>query len=263
MTPRTTTPIPRIGLARRYGPVAVIVAGVVLAAVLASTGHTGTTQKAAGLGSSGKGATRNPDLPITWDEAKADGTTKDLKWNADCDPKTGRIKVPSVYAPPCVSAPAAATGGATARGVTATSIIVAIYQPADDDLAATLQSKTDSATAQNHTRQKIVDMLSKLYDTWGRKIVVKYIKGSGSDDTSARSDAIKVAEQYGAFASIGGPSQSPAYADELVKRGVLCIGCGLGVPDKTYQDDAPYLWGSLQTPEQFLANLGTYLVYRL
>ena len=45
--------------------------------------------------------------------------------------------------------------------------------------------------------------------------------------------------------------------------GVLCINCGLGVPDSTYQKNAPYMWGPLQTPEQFLLNVGDYVINRL
>lgn len=83
------------------------------------------------------------------------------------------------------------------------------------------------------------------------------MQGSGvsTDETAARADALKVATEYKAFASIGGPAQTNAYADELAARGVLCIGCGLSVPDSTFQRDAPYMWGSLATPEQFLQNL--------
>ena len=74
---------------------------------------------------------------------------------------------------------------------------------------------------------------------------------------------MKVAEEFHAFASLGGPSQAPAYADELASRHILCINCGLGVPDSVYQKNAPYMWGPFQTPEQFLLNLGDYVVNRL
>jgi hypothetical protein len=44
---------------------------------------------------------------------------------------------------------------------------------------------------------------------------------------------------------------------------VLCLGCGLALPDSTFQENAPYLWNNYQTPEQFLVSLGDYLIGRL
>ena len=43
-----------------------------------------------------------------------------------CDPATGRLAVPSRFAPPCVAS-AASNGGATWAGVTATTVTVAVY----------------------------------------------------------------------------------------------------------------------------------------
>ena len=65
------------------------------------------------------------------------------------------------------------------------------------------------------------------------------------------------------FAVIGGPPLTTAWADQLAERGIICLGCGLGVPDSRYQDNAPYMWGTQPTPEQFLVNFGDYLVKRL
>src|SRR5690606_3224449 len=90
-----------------------------------------------------------------------------------------------------------------------------------------------------------------------------YLKGSGSDETSSRADAVKVATEIGAFASVGGPAQQGAYAEELASRGVLCLGCGLAVPDATFQRHAPYLWGTNQSPEQFMLVVGDYIIERL
>src|SRR5690606_978408 len=53
------------------------------------------------------------------------------------------------------------------------------------------------------------------------------------------------------------------YAEELARQGVVCIGCGLALPDSALQDNAPFLWGNLQSPEQYLLNLGDFIVGRL
>ncbi|MDQ6697173.1 MAG: ABC transporter substrate-binding protein, partial [Actinomycetota bacterium] len=269
MTPRTGSPVPRLGPARRFGPLVAIIVAIGLVAVLASTGHDKQDLAAGGTGDTAnataeaKVAERDPNLPITYQEAKKDGTLAKRNFGPDCDPKTGRIKMPTLYAPPCVAAPPGVKGGATFQGVTATTITIVLYQPADQDLAAVLQAKLDPQSKVQKTELAFLDMFQHTFNTWGRKIVIKRIKGSGVDETSARADAVKVDEELHAFASLGGPSQAPAYADELASRHVLCINCGLGVPDSTYQTNAPYMWGPFQTPEQFILNLGDYVVNRL
>ena len=45
-------------------------------------------------------AARDRALPLTFDEAKAQGTQVD--WGPTCDTSTGKLAVPSGYAPPCV-----------------------------------------------------------------------------------------------------------------------------------------------------------------
>lgn len=270
MTPRTATPAPRASLLARFGPLAAVLAAFALVAVLASTGRDdGTsTASAGGSGPSGgsseaAGGSASDLVPITWDDAKEAGTTDTQQWDSSCDPTTGRIAFPSIYAPPCVAARPGVKGGKTWPGVTADAIKVVLYEPADDDLAASLQAVSDPVDVQRRTREKLVQMFAANYETWGRKIEVVNFKGTGSDETSARADAVTVAEELGAFASIGGPPQEDAYALELAHRKVLCIGCGLSIPDSTFQANAPYLWGTGQPPEQFFVNLGAYLTTRL
>jgi hypothetical protein len=151
----------------------------------------------------------------------------------------------------------------TGQGVTDTEITVVAYVAADDDLAASLQPNWTRPEATADTSNKLIEMFAQTYETWGRKIKVVRMKGTGSDETSARADAVKVAEEIKAFASIGGPGQEGAYAEELARRGVICVGCGLSLPDSALQKNAPYLWGNLQTPEQFLLNLGDFIIERL
>lgn len=64
-----------------------------------------------------------------------------------------------------------------------------------------------------------------LYETYGRTVRLVTVEASGgaADDAAARADAIRIADDVGAFAAIGGPSQTNAYADELAARGVLCL----------------------------------------
>ncbi len=264
MTPRTATPPTRTSALARFGPLAAVLAAIALVAVLASTGRDDGETAAAGPVTTGAEADGAPArIPITWQEAEEAGTTADQTWHSSCDPETGRIEFPSIYAPPCVAARPGIEGGATSPGVTADSIKVVLYEAADDDLAASLQAVSDPVDVQRRTREKLVEMFAGSYDTWGREIEIVHFKGTGSDETSSRADAVTVAEDIGAFASIGGPNQEDAYALELASRKIICIGCGLAVPDSTYQENAPYIWGQTQPPEQFLLNVGDYLVKRL
>lgn len=260
MTPRTATPAPRTSVVARFGPLAGVLVAIALVAALASTGREGSTVAS---GPETEAGSSNDQLPITWTEAKKAGTTATQKWGDDCDTKTGRVKLPSVYAPPCVVTRPGVKGGTTYQGVTADTITVVAYETADDDIAATLQAQLDPPELQRETRAKLLEVLQDRFALWGRKVKLVRLKGSGSDETSSRADAVKVATEIKAFASLGGPPQESAYAEELASRKVVCIGCGLSLPDSAFQKNAPYLWGNLQTPEQFLINLGDYVVGRL
>ena len=260
MTPTTLTPPPRPSLIARFGPLTVVLVALALVAGLASTGRDQVTTTSGPDSEVGSAA---DEVPLTFEEAQRRGEVADHDFGPKCDPTTGRVKIPSAYAPPCVAAPEGVEGGATYRGVTADSIKVVAYEPADDDLSASLQDQSDSPEAARDTRNKIIQMMAATYETWGREVEVVPLKGSGSDETSARADAVKVAEEIGAFASIGGPGQESAYAEELARRKVLCIGCGLALPDSAFQENAPYLWGNSQPPEQYLLNLGDFIIERL
>lgn len=259
MTPRSATPPPRSSALRRLGPLTVVLGAVLVAGVLASTGRGPATT--AGPGAVVGSAAAH--LPITYAEATKDGTVGDYDWGDRCDPKTGRMMIPSVYAPPCVAARPGVTGGATYQGVTDTAIKVVLYEAADDDLAALLSSQMDPEKARIQTRKDQLAMLESLLQTWGRRIDVVVLKGRGAGETDARADAVKVATEIKAFASIGGPAQQSAYAEELASRKVLCISCGLSMPDSFYQRFAPYVWGNLQTPEQYLPTLGEITIDQL
>lgn len=260
MTPRTSTPPPRPSALVRFGPLVAILVAIGLVAVLASTGRKDSGDTSAVAGAAGS---TDKLLPITWDEAKAAGTTADLDWGKECDTKAGKVKIPSAYAPPCTAARPGVQGGATYQGVTATTITVVAYQAADDDLSASLQAELDPPAVQAKTLDRLVDLFEHTYNLYGRTIKIVHFKGTGSDETASRADAVKVATEIHAFASLGGPGQESAYAEELASRGVICIGCGLSLPDSALQTNAPYLWNNLQTPEQYLLNLGDYVTKRL
>src|SRR6266540_1919614 len=233
-------------LVRRYAPfLAVVVVIAIVAIVLGGGG-----------GNEGeKHITAHGGLPLTFDKAKADG--KQVDWGPTCDTKLGRVAVPLSYAPPCVEPwKGGDNGGATAQGVTADTITIAVYQAQPDVLQQAFfqQSGSDeSLQTEFQTVQQYVDFFQAHYQMYGRKVKLVAVKASGppDDDVAAKSDAIKVATEIKAFASFGGPSETSAYADELAARGVLCMGdCILAEPDSFITSRAPYIWPTLASPEQ-------------
>ena len=181
MTPRTTTPVPRPSVLKRFGPLVAVIVAIGLVAVLSSTGRSSdSSQTVAGLGSSGKDAEKDTSLPDQLGRGRrrpAPPTKYD--WGPMCDQETGRLKIPSTYTPPCFVARPGVKGGATAQGVTADKITIVLYQAADTDLGAMLQAKLDPDAVQIDARKKTLDMLSQLMNTWGRTIEIKTLKGSG------------------------------------------------------------------------------------
>ncbi|HEY7105588.1 MAG TPA: ABC transporter substrate-binding protein [Acidimicrobiia bacterium] len=218
-----------------------------LAAALASSG----APAVAATSSSAAGSR----LPLTFDQAKAQG--KNVDWGPQCDTSTGKVAVPSGYAPPCVEPwKGGDNGGATAPGVTADTIRVALYQTQPDLLQQTFFENTgsdESLAKERDTVQAYVDYFSAHYQLYGRKVELVTVKASGApdDEVAAKADAIRVATEVKAFASFGGPAQTDAYAEELAARGVLCVGdCLIAEPQQFLVQHAPYLWPTLASPEQ-------------
>jgi hypothetical protein len=106
---------------KRYGPIVLVV--VLIAAAVAIFGGGGDDNK--DNASSETGSSSEEELirsgPMTPAKAELEGKT-DIDWGPNCDTKTGRIKLKSVYAPPCVEPFTGDNGGATSPGVTADSV---------------------------------------------------------------------------------------------------------------------------------------------
>jgi hypothetical protein len=234
----------RPSAARRYAPLVAIVTVVAIAigvAVAMSGGSSNDESAATDETALGKG-------PLTFAEAKQDGRADSIDWGPNCDTTVGRVKLPTIYAPPCVEPFTGDNGGATAPGVTADTITVAVYQAAADDIASSLikgAGVDDDPEEVAATRQGLVDVFGSVSETYGRKVkfVTVEASGPGSDDAAARADAIKVATDIKPFIALGGPAQSSAYGEELASRGIICLGgCPGPVNDTFVREHAPYVW---------------------
>src|ERR1700704_620802 len=111
---------------------------------------------------------RQGPAPLTFDEAKAQG--KQVDWGPGCDTSTGKVAVPSGYAPPCVEPwKGGNNGGATAPGVTKDTITVALYQAQPDLLQQTFfqnSGSDESLGKERDTTQQYVDYFSAHYQLY-------------------------------------------------------------------------------------------------
>ncbi len=129
------------------------------------------------------------------------GTAQALE-NPRCDPATKRMKYQSYGAPLCVKAwkNGADNGGATAQGVTAKTIKVAVlYGDLPAQQLATKGLYTNQATGENSPTAPIDstrdnnEIYKYAYETWGRNVEFTFVKATGTDEAAQRADAVEVA----------------------------------------------------------------------
>ena len=193
------------------------------------------------------------------------GKTADYDWGPQCDHTTGRLKMPTVYAPPCVPVSTGANGGATSSGVTGSTINVVYYQAQPGGLAAAISSAAGTNAQALATAQAYVAMFNQVYELYGRHVnlIPFTATGADTDPVAAHADAVTVAQQLHAFASIGGPAETTAYEDELARLHVLCLGCGDSSSNGQIKLNAPYQWANLPTADTSLSETLDYLVAKL
>jgi hypothetical protein len=224
------------------------------------------TPAAAAPGGGRTAAAPRPSSTTATTGRAAVAATPTLLPSPTCDPATGRLAVPTRFAPPCVAS-ATSNSGATWTGVTATTVTVAVYlargSVASQALAAAAGNR-DTADEVAATYRSYADYFERHYQTWGRRLRLVFVTPSGADDDPirARADAVRVATEFGAFASWGGPSRTSAYAEELAARRVLCI-CTVPEPDGWYQARAPYVISPEPTTGQRISLQAEYVAKRL
>jgi hypothetical protein len=242
----------------------VAVVGIVVGIVVATTSGdkkaapTTTTAAATSSTSTGGGATTvaapsttvagQITYPLSFQQAEEQGITG-VQWGPRCDTNSGRLAVPDFFSPPCFAPFKGNNGGATAPGVTATSIKIVYYQAQEGDpviASITDAVKVNETNAQlAETLKGIVKFYEAYFETYGRHIELKVVQGSGNatDAAAARADATKIAETEKPFMVWGGPAFTEAFADELATRHIPCIACTPAQPDDWYKARDPYVFG--------------------
>lgn len=249
MEPTARTPKPTTRTLRRYLPFVAVLVVIALVIVILNVSSGGSKKN------SGAPTPSTPSAgggPVTLTAANRSS----VPWGSNCDVKRGTVAIPLTYAPPCVKPFSGDNGGATSQGVTADTITIALYQAQPDileNVALQRSGSDESLVNETATVQQYIDFFEAHYETYGRKLKLVVVKGSGDpgSDEAGRADAIKVATEVKAFASFGGPSQTEAYAQELAARGVLCLGdCMLASSQKFVDQRAPNIWLTLPAVDQ-------------
>lgn len=257
----------RRGDLARYGPVIGILAAVAVVAVVVVVAGGGDDEEA--TTTTVAGGPVAPAGVVSWSDAVAAGTVDEIDWGSRCDTERGRLAFPSYFAGECYAPFEGDNGGATAPGVTGETITVVQYLTPENDPVIdfiTREIATDDTNAETaETLRGFAEFYQAFHETYGRTVELEIFEGTGpsEDEVAARADAVTIAEQIRPFAVLGGPLLTPAFADELAARGVLCIGCTPGQGDRFYEERDPYVWGVTNNPEQGQTHVAEYLVKRL
>jgi hypothetical protein len=234
-----------VGQARRYGPFVVVAVLVAVAVVVFRGG--GSDEDEASVG---EATTDREELirsgPMTPEKAELLGEGG-VDFGPGCDLDTGRIMLPTAYAPPCVEPFEGDNGGSTSKGVTADTIKVVAYMSDStvDPLGAALFGAAGDPEDAIETVEKLAEVYNATFETYGREVELEVFWGTGpmDDQELAKADGIAVAEKE-PFAVIGGPAAAAGpFSDELASRDILCLqGCSSAMGTAWVEDHAPYIW---------------------
>jgi hypothetical protein len=255
-----------------YAPIA-IVAVIVIAVIVAVVASGGDDKKKADVSVTTNPSRGSDGAPakgvVSWTSAKAAGTTSKIDWGKRCDTSLGTLALPIVPLQPCYAPFTGNNGGATATGVTDTTIKVVVYLPqADDPVLKFIYAQindTDTPDDTWATYQKYNDMYAKYYETYGRKVQLIRFNATGNiqDSVAAIADAATISQDIKPFMVLGGPLLTNAFADALASAKVACVSCAPGQPDDWYNKRAPYVWDIQKDTEQSQLMAAEYIGKRL
>jgi hypothetical protein len=251
-------------LMRGYGPLAVFALMLLLMSLLVPSKVPDETVSA-GAGSDGGSLEEGPQTVVTTPDGAAaegggtgGGEEGGGTGGGEAAPGSAggcpdrKEQVPSdPYSPPC-TAFSGSNGGATSKGVTDKEIKVSYRVLNEKGFQQTLAqlagaSLSDSPDSVTRTVSALADYFNQRFQFYGRKIKIVFYDGKGSNTNEllgkgreqAVADAIKVADEIGAFADLSATSEP--YAGALADRKVI----GFGTPylsRKWHEDHAPYAW---------------------
>jgi hypothetical protein len=253
----------------RYAPIiiVVVIAAIVGIVFAARNGSDNKNNVQVNTPASSPAVSGQNGVPLFYNDAKAQGTADAKRWH-NCDPTTGLVAIPILNPPPCVEEFTGDNGGATAPGVTATTIKIGYYIAKPDPTLDGVLAQAGAYDPPDQTAQAIKDyaeIYGNTFQLYGRKVQLVRIDGSGSasDSVQARADADRIAAA-GVFAVVGGPLQTRAFSDELAQKKILCLGtCIISQPQRYYEEHSPYMWPTGPSPEQTSTMVTTFIKNQL
>src|SRR5581483_3497614 len=168
----------------------------------------------------------------------------------------------STYSPPCLDF----RGD---KGVTGDTITVAMREMEPIDAGANNQGRlTDTPADLQRSALAFVDYFNRVYQTYGRKVQLVFYKAKmpqlagaeGGHQEEANADALTVGQEIKAFADL--TAGAPAYADALVRQGVIGFGT-FHLSRSWYQAHAPYAWANLPDCTWIAEHSVDYVVKRV
>jgi len=167
-----------------------------------------------------------------------------------CDRSSGLVLIPPPFEVPCVRPfqPADDNGGATAPGVTATTIKVVIVTPAQQDVdlyhqvhgyAWPYNAASGSFGTWEDAARDMSAPFAHLLSGWGRKAEFETYQSTGHDEAAQRADALAIAQRhpFAVFMTSG----DRVLETELANHKIVVFG---GATNTEAAAQAPYRWGS-------------------
>ena len=267
---------------RGYGPLAVLAALLVIMALLVPSKPQKIVQAAANNDDDSSfttdtttpgdtsGTTAPGQVAATGGGGQKSASGKTITPPTACTGQKDQVNG-DPYSPPCIAF-SGSNGGVTSKGVTDKEIAVSYRSLNEKGFQQTLAelagaSLTDTPETIKNTVTALAEYFNKRYQFYGRKIVIKFYNGVGSNTTEllgggrdkAEADA-ESAKGLGVFADMSATSEP--YADALARRNIL----GFGDPYMStpwHDRHAPYIW-SLAVDGTTVAKLAAeYAVKRL
>jgi hypothetical protein len=211
------------------------VGGGVAGAVTGGGSGTGGTGGTGGAGTASVDSIRTAGAPVvSLNGVSFPGVgSRAALSSPDCNAATGYLKLQTKsWALPCVPIwpKGADNGGATTRGVTASSITLLVYLAAPDPAQETALKGLNAYDDPNDIKTTItnyVALFNRHAETYGRKIRLVFFTGTGKTNEQARADAINAITRYHPFAATtGDPLCDVPFLQEMALRHVvsLCPG---------------------------------------
>jgi hypothetical protein len=189
----------------------------------------------------------------------------------------GAAQIPNdPYSPPCIQW-SGGNGGATAQGVTPTEIVVTvridgfangILDAVSKEAGAVQNLAGETPERIQRTVEGLVEYFNRRFQFYGRKIKLVVYDGKGDilqetlgkGQEGAQADALKVAQEYKAFADVS--AVSAPYADALSKKGIINMGVPY-VSRDWLNAHKPYSWTQFTDCSTVVESVASYYATKM